>query len=224
MNSFKSKVYRNMAIMLIIWALILCISAGSIEYWQGWIYWSIWVVWSAIVVPYFLKKDPKFIERRLSGASGEKGKSRKFVHRMMSGFSFAMIIFSGIDFQLKLSDMPLYMVIIGNAFVAAGFYIIFFTFNANSFASSSIQIEDEQKLISTGPYKLVRHPMYFGSLFIYIFSPLALGSYWALLFGAGVIISMIIRLLDEEKFLIENLQGYKEYRQKVNYRLIPYVW
>jgi protein-S-isoprenylcysteine O-methyltransferase Ste14 len=224
MNSLKSKVIKNVIIMLVGWILLILISAWSYKYWQGWVYWGMWVLWSVFFIPYFLKKDPKFVERRLSGASGENGTARKFVHRMMAGFSFLMIIFSGIDFQLHLSSVPVYLVIISDLFVLIGFLIIFLTFKENSFASSSIQIEQDQKLVSTGPYKIVRHPMYFGSTFIYLFSPVALGSYWGLIFGICVIITMIIRLLDEDKFLKDNLQGYREYRQQVSYRLIPYVW
>ncbi|RPI16382.1 MAG: isoprenylcysteine carboxylmethyltransferase family protein [Ignavibacteriae bacterium] len=224
MDNIKRKAIKGITIMLIAWALIIFLTAWSLKYWQGWVYWSLWVVWSIIVIPYFMKKDPKFIERRLSGASKEEGKARKLVHRLMAVFSFIMIAFAGIDFQFHLSNIPVYLVIAADILIGIGFWIIFLTFKENSYASSSIQVEKEQELISTGPYAIVRHPMYMGSLFIYIFSPLALGSLWALIFGIGVIISMVIRLLDEEKFLIKNLQGYEDYRKKVNYRLIPYVW
>jgi len=108
--------------------------------------------------------------------------------------------------------------------VALGLLIVFFVFKENSFASATIEVGAEQTLVSTGPYSLVRHPMYFGAFVMLIGVPLALGSCWGLLTVIPIIVVIVWRLLDEEIFLEKNLPGYPAYRNKVKYRLLPFIW
>jgi protein-S-isoprenylcysteine O-methyltransferase Ste14 len=118
----------------------------------------------------------------------------------------------------------LYIPIAGDALVAIGFLLIFFVYKENTFASATIEVSPEQKVISTGLYALVRHPMYMGALLLLVGIPLSLGSWWGLFVIALMMPALIWRLLDEEKFLAKNLRGYVEYKNKVRYRLIPFIW
>jgi protein-S-isoprenylcysteine O-methyltransferase Ste14 len=118
----------------------------------------------------------------------------------------------------------LYAEVTGDVLVALGFIIIFFVYRENSFTSATIDVYTGQTVISTGPYALVRHPMYMGGLIMLVGTPLALGSWWGLVLLAAMMPAVVWRLLDEEKFLTENLPGYLEYKQKLTWRLVPFVW
>ena len=120
--------------------------------------------------------------------------------------------------------MPVLLVIAANAIVLSGYIFIFFVLRENSYASRIIEVEKGQKVISTGPYAIVRHPMYLGVLLMLLFTPLALGSYWALIFFLPLFPLIVFRLLNEEEVLLRELPGYEEYCQKTRYRLFPFIW
>ncbi len=128
------------------------------------------------------------------------------------------------DHRFGWSHVPFFIVILGDILVVAGLYIYVLVLKENTFASATIEITTDQKVITTRPYSLIRHPMYSGALITLFGTPLALGSWWGLLLLIPFSLVLIIRLLDEEKFLSKNLPGYDEYRQKVRYRLIPLLW
>jgi protein-S-isoprenylcysteine O-methyltransferase Ste14 len=136
----------------------------------------------------------------------------------------ALLVVPAIDHRFKWSSMPLYMVIAGDILTALGFYIIFFVYKENPFTSATIEVTGDQKVISTGPYAVVRHPMYAGSMLYLLGTPLALGSYCGLLALAAMAPFLIWRLFDEERFLSKNLPGYTEYCAKVRWRLMPGVF
>jgi protein-S-isoprenylcysteine O-methyltransferase Ste14 len=120
--------------------------------------------------------------------------------------------------------LPLSGVIAGHGLVALGFLIVFFVFRENSFASGVIEVNAEQKVVATGPYAMVRHPMYSGALIMMLGVPLALGSRWGLFLIIPIALAIVWRLLDEEAFLAKKLPGYTEYQKKVRYRLVPGIW
>jgi protein-S-isoprenylcysteine O-methyltransferase Ste14 len=120
--------------------------------------------------------------------------------------------------------VPLTVIIISDVLVLFGYFIVALVFKTNSYASRIIEVEKGQKVITTGPYAIVRHPMYFGVLILYIFSPLALGSYWAVIPALLIIPLLVARIMGEEKELQENLEGYREYTMKTKYRLLPGLW
>ena len=120
--------------------------------------------------------------------------------------------------------MPLGGVVTGDLLVAIGFYFIFLVYRENTFTSATIEVAENQRVISTGPYAIVRHPMYASALLYLLGTPLALGSYWGFLAVAGMIPFLIWRLFDEERFLAGNLPGYTEYQQQVRHRLVPFIW
>lgn len=228
-NIDKSKLARNVVLVfllsIIMLALFLFIPAGSIDYWQAWVYSIVMLVSSAVVTFYVWKNDPALLERRTEiGVVEEKEKTQKIIQ----GFAYIgfilLYIIPALDHRFGWSHVPFVIVILGDVLIVAGLYIYTLVLKENTFASATIEITEGQKVISTGPYSIVRHPMYLGAL-IYLFgTPLALGSWWGLLLLIPFTLALAIRLLDEEKFLSNNLLGYDECRQTVRYRLIPLLW
>ena len=135
-----------------------------------------------------------------------------------------MLIIPAFDRRLAWSRVPLYIEVIGDVLLAIGFFIVFLVYRENTFASATIELAPGQKVISTGLYALVRHPMYMGALFLFIGIPLSLGSWWGLFVFFLIMPALIWRIFNEEKFLTRNLPGYLEYQKKVRCRLIPLVW
>jgi len=204
---------------------MLFLPAWSLRYWQGWIYWtefSLLVMWISI---YFLKKNPALIERRLkAGPGAETEKIQKVIQTFTSLCFMALIIFPGVDHHFGWSRVPVYMVVAGNVLVALGLIIIFFVFKENSYTSGIIEVGQDQTVISTGPYRVVRHPMYGGAILMLLGTPLALGSIWGLLFCIPMFGLLIWRAVNEEKYLSQNLSGYTEYCMQTRHRLIPGVF
>jgi protein-S-isoprenylcysteine O-methyltransferase Ste14 len=128
------------------------------------------------------------------------------------------------DRRFGWSSVPLSVIVLGDLLVAVGFYLIFIVYRENTFTSATIEVAEDQHVVSTGPYAVVRHPMYASALLYLFGTPLGLGSYWGLVPFAGILPFLIWRLFDEERFLIQNLPGYAEYRKNVRYRLIPRIW
>ena len=140
-------------------------------------------------------------------------------------FSFSLIVVvAGFDYRFNWSHVPAFLVITADVVVLLGPLIQFQVLKENRFASAVVAIVPDQKVISTGPYAVVRHPMYSGILLMDFFIPIALGSWWGLPFALAMMVVFTLRLLDEEKLLHQSLAGYEEYRRKVQYRLIPHVW
>ena len=135
-----------------------------------------------------------------------------------------MLVFPVLDQRFGWSSVPASVSVLGDALIALAFLFIFFVFKENSYGASTIQIAEGQTVVSTGPYALVRHPMYAGALVMLIGTPLALGSWWGLFAVLLILPVLIWRLLDEERFLRQNLAGYAEYQTKVKYRLLPFIW
>src|SRR6185369_255070 len=225
MSGLEKKAYQGLGQFIIALFLFLFLPAGTLHFSQAWLYWFVFSFSCLLITVYFLKYDKKLIERRLNvGPGAEKETSQKII-QAITGLTFvAMMLFPGIDHRFMWSSLPPMISIVAEVFVALGFYIIFLVFKENSFTSAIIETDKEQKVISTGPYHLVRHPMYAGALLLFFATPFALGSSWMLVFSVLLTIMMIIRLLEEEKFLVKNLKGYADYRHKTRYRLIPFIW
>jgi len=147
-----------------------------------------------------------------------------FIIRILSLLSMLTYLIPGFDYRFHWSAVPVGVVIAANAVVVIGYIFIFYVFKKNSYASTVIQVEEKQPVITTGPYAIVRHPMYTGLLLMFLFTPLALGSYWALIFSFLFIPTIIFRIRKEEEVLRRDLPGYADYCMKTRYRLIPVIW
>ncbi len=205
--------------------LLILVPAGTVHYWQAWIYISLYFGASLLITLYLMKKNPALLKRRLSGGpTAEKEKTQKIIMLFASTGFISSLVVPALDHRFIWSNVPPYAVIAGDILTALWFYIAFLVFKENAFSSSTIEIAEDQRVISTGPYAYVRHPMYVGGLLLFIGTPLALGSYWGLLAFVVVLPALIWRLLNEEKFLAKHLPGYVEYCAKVHWRLIPGVF
>jgi protein-S-isoprenylcysteine O-methyltransferase Ste14 len=178
-----------------------------------------------VITIYLIKRDPRLLERRIkAGPSAEKERSQKVIQALATIAFVVVFVFSAVDHRFAWSSVPPYSVVAGDILVVLGLLIIFFVFKENTFTSAVIEIDTEQKVISTGPYAFVRHPMYIGALVMLLGVPLALGSWWGLLTIIPMTLVIVWRLLDEEQFLAKKLSGYSEYQNKVRYRLVPFIW
>jgi len=178
------------------------------------------------VTLWLMKHDPKLLERRVNAGPGaEKEKSQQVIQAIASVAFVAIFVVSALDHRFRWSGpLPLAATLAGLALVAIGLYIVFLTFKENSFTSAIIEVGAEQKLVETGPYARVRHPMYLGAFIMLLGVPPALDSWWGELAVLPLILAIIVRLLEEERFLVKNLPGYVEYQKKVRWRLVPGVW
>ena len=215
-------VITRVLIVVACFLIAFFLTAGSFNFWQAWVYLAIILIPMAFVMRYFLKHNPAFLERRMR--MGEKEKTQKKIIRFSFIFFLLAFIIPGLDKRWGWSNVPLVVVIIADLLVVISYVWIVRVFKENIYASRIIEVDHEQKVISSGPYSVIRHPMYTGVAIMYSVSPIALGSWWALIPGLMIIPVLVARLLNEEEVLSRDLPGYIEYMQKVKYRLVPGIW
>jgi len=221
----NARAWLALVVLAVVMGLLLFISAGTVRYWQAWVYLSIFFAASALTTVFLMRTDPALLERRMSGGPTAEKRPIQQVIMLFTSLGFiALLVVPALDDRLAWSTVPLYGVVVGDALVAVGFYFIFLVYRENTFTSATIEVAADQKVISTGPYAIVRHPMYASGLLYLLGTPLALGSFWGLVPLAGMLPFLIWRLFDEERFLSRNLPGYTEYRTRVRHRLIPRIW
>ncbi len=216
----RLKAYMFPIIMILFMGLVIFLPAGTLRYWQAWIYLAVFAVPTLFITIYFQKRNPEFLARR------RRVKDQESVKKTSVFFNLAFLayIIPGFDFRYHWSSVPVWLVITANLMVFLGYVFIIIVFKENSYASANLQVEENQRIISTGPYGVIRHPMYTGLLMMILFAPLALGSYWAVLPALLYIPWTVIRIKNEEEMLLRDLPGYREYCSRIAYRLIPLVW
>jgi protein-S-isoprenylcysteine O-methyltransferase Ste14 len=225
MNALNIKALAGLLQLLVIMALLIFVPAGTLDYPQAWIFLVVFFAPVLTITIYLMKNDPKLLERRISaGPSAEKEKSQKIIQFFAMADFIAVMLIPAFDHRFGWSAVPPYVSVVGNILVVLGFLIVFLTFKENTYTSAIIEVDAGQKIISTGPYAHVRHPMYIGALIMLVGVPLALGSWWGLLTVVAMTLVIVWRLLGEEKFLARNLAGYSQYQNAVRYRLLPFVW
>jgi len=205
--------------------LLLFVTAGTMWYWQAWVYLAVLTGASLLTTLYLMKKDPALLERRMHGGPmAEKEATQRLIMWFASAGFVALLVVPALDHRFGWSEVPVYVVVLGDILVAAGFALIVVVFRENPFTSATIEVAPGQRVIATGPYAVVRHPMYASALLYLVGTPLALGSYWGLLAFAAMMPFLIWRMLDEERVLARDLPGYTEYQRRVRHRLVPGIW
>ena len=203
-------------------ALIILLPAGTWNYWQGWMYLATLLLPMLAAAVYLFKNDPALLERRLR--MREKESAQRKIIGVLAIYFLITFTLPGFDVRFGWSSVPPLVSILADGLVFAGYMITFWVLTVNNYLSRTVEVDAGQKVITTGPYAIVRHPMYFGVALLYIASPLALGSYWAVLPALMILPLLAARIRNEEEVLLRELAGYAEYRQKVKYRLLPGVW
>jgi protein-S-isoprenylcysteine O-methyltransferase Ste14 len=216
----RSSVLGTLAMLALIF-----VPAGTFRYWQGWASLAVFTICSGAYTLYLAKHDPALLKRRTeAGISHEKEPTQKIVMALLYVACIALVVLPPLDVRFGWSLMPLQVSIIGDALVVFAFYVFYLVSKVNTFAAANIRVEDGQRVISSGVYAFIRHPMYFAALFLFVGVPLGLGSWWALLLVPILIPILIARIFNEEKLLARDLPGYVDYTHTVRYRLIPGVW
>jgi protein-S-isoprenylcysteine O-methyltransferase Ste14 len=206
-------------------AALIFLPAWTLDYWEGWLFSTVFLACSLMITLYLAAKDPGLLERRVkAGPRAEKEATQKII--VIGGLlSFAaMPVLSAIDHRLGWSSMPTSVVILGDVLIVLAYLGFYLVFRENTYSAATIQVSEGQKVVSTGPYAVVRHPMYSWALLMMLGIPLALGSWWGLLIVVPGVAGIVARLLDEEQFLVRKLAGYSDYMRKVRYRLVPLIW
>ena len=221
MNDLARKTIIGFIQLIIGLGVMLFVPAWTIDFWQAWVYVFVFGTSVVLIFAYLYKNDPKLLERRLNRT--EKEKSQKGIQLYIFITYIGVFILSSLDHRFLWSDVPFLVVMAGDVLVALGYFIIFIALKENMFAAATIEVAPDQKVIATGPYAIIRHPMYSGGIVMLLGTPLALGSWWGLLIFIPITFLIAWRLLDEEKFLSQSLSGYREYCQKVRYRLVPWL-
>lgn len=202
--------------------IILFLPAGTFSFWEAWVYLAILLVPMFAAMVYMINKAPELLVRRM------KFKEKEVEQKLIIKLSFIpfllAFILPGIDRRSGWSNVPVPVIVGADILVIVGYIFVLMVFKENQYASRVIEVVSGQKVIQSGPYRIVRHPMYLGSVLMYVASPLALGSYWAVIPALFILPILMARIVNEEKVLIKELEGYSDYKLKTRYRLFPGIW
>jgi protein-S-isoprenylcysteine O-methyltransferase Ste14 len=212
------------ALALVMTALVM-VTAGTLRYWPGWLYLALFFGLSVLITLDLLRRDPALLERRLKG--GPVAEPRPAQRLIMLGASLGfvgLLVVPALDRRFDWSSVPSWAIALGDVLFVVGFGLVGRVYRENTFTSATIQVAEGQHVISTGPYAVVRHPMYASAMLYLAGTPLALASYWGFLALAFMAPFLLWRLLDEERLLARDLPGYTDYQRQVPYRLVPFVW
>jgi protein-S-isoprenylcysteine O-methyltransferase Ste14 len=221
-QAIKKGAYLRVALALPIFALVIVLPAWKWDYWQGWLYLLILYIPMFFVLYYLLKNDPALLQRRMRMREKESVQRRIIVLSLV----YFLVAFSlpGFDVRFGWSNVPAWVSLVADVLVFIGYMTFVWVLMVNSYLSRVVEVEAGQKVVSSGPYAIVRHPMYAGISLMYVATPVALGSFWALIPAVFIVPLLVARLRNEEEVLLRDLPGYAEYTQKVKYRLLPGVW
>ncbi|HTB22176.1 MAG TPA: isoprenylcysteine carboxylmethyltransferase family protein [bacterium] len=225
MLELKVRAWAGLAALVLVMAGFLFLPAWTVLYWQAWVFLALFSAETAAITAYLMKHDPDLLERRVkAGPISEKDPIQKLIQSVASLAFVSILLISALDHRFAWSRMGTFFTVLGDLWVGAGLLAVFFVFKENTFTSATIEVGAKQTTISTGPYALVRHPMYAGAFVMLLGVPLSLASWWGLFAVLPLIGVIVWRLFAEEEYLGKNLEGYLEYQSKVKYRLVPWVW
>lgn len=201
---------------------LLFLPAWSFRYPGAWLFIALLFIPMLLMGIVLFARAPALLEKRLNNKENERTQKGVIA---LSGLMFPIgFILSALDFRFSLSSVPLWLVIVASSLFLVGYGMYAEVMRENAYLSRTVEVQEDQTVISTGLYGVVRHPMYLATLFMFLPLPLILGSFWGLIPFALYPTMIVIRILNEEKVLTQELMGYVEYKTRVKYRLIPFVW
>jgi len=223
--TLAARAWTALVALVVAMGLLLFVAAGSTRYWPAWAYLVIFGGASGILTLQLLERDRALLERRMHGGpTAERRPAQKLIMLGTSIGFIALLVVPALDHRFGRSTVPVAVIVVADVLVLLGFVLIGRVYRENTFSAATIQIAVNQTVVSTGPYAIVRHPMYVGGLLYLGATPLALGSYWGVIAFAAILPLLIWRILDEEHYLARELPGYDDYERRVRYRLVPFVW
>jgi protein-S-isoprenylcysteine O-methyltransferase Ste14 len=203
-------------------ALLLFLPAGTIRYWQAWVFMALFFIPMAFITLYLFKCDPELLKRRLD--TKEKKPGQGILAKLFYVSVCLVFVISGLDRRFNWSSVPLEVIIVSEAVFLTGYFFLFLVFRENKYLAHTVVVVAGQEVVTTGPYSIVRHPMYLSELIMFVFAPIGLGSYWAISANILLLVVLVARILTEEQVLLQELKGYDDYIHKTKYRLIPAIW
>jgi len=220
-----TKVLVSGLVQLVLIGVLMFVPAGTVDYWQAWVFLAVVAVSTWLPSIHLQRSNPAAMQRRMRGGpAAEARAAQKLVMAGLYGSLVAMVVVSALDHRFGWSRVPAAVCLVGDVVAAVGLGMVMLVIVQNSYASSTVQVESGQTVVSSGLYGLVRHPMYTANVIMMVGIPLALGSYWGLVFVIPGLLVLAWRIRDEETLLRGELDGYREYTRKVRYRLVPGVW
>jgi protein-S-isoprenylcysteine O-methyltransferase Ste14 len=223
LKALKKQLIIRFGLAALIVPVVLYAVSGTLHYWQGWLYWAVLIMPMLAAVGYFLRADPELLERRMRYKEQEP--EQRFIVFLGSAVFITGFLAIGYDLrQHGFDQVPSALVLAADTGVLLSYSLVLWVFKENSYAARTIEVEEGQKVITTGPYSIIRHPMYLGVLVMYLLTPIALGSWRAVAVFLLLIPLIVWRILDEERLLLKELPGYNDYCSKEPYRLLPYIW
>ncbi len=218
MDRLALRAYAGLAFLAIVMALLLFVSAGRLSYFKGWAFWAFFVGAALAITVYLMQADRGLLQRRVAaGPVAEQRAAQRVIQSFASLTFIALLVVPGLDCRFGWTHVPALVSALGDALVVASFAAIFLVFRENSYTAGTIAVARDQTVVTTGPYSLVRHPMYAAALLLFLAAPLALGSWWALPLVIPLAAILVARVLDEERLLVEDLPGYRDYRAATSY-------
>ncbi|MBO0754233.1 MAG: isoprenylcysteine carboxylmethyltransferase family protein [Bradyrhizobiaceae bacterium] len=224
MTTPELKLWLQLIITSAVIALTLFLCAGTIAYWEAWLYLAVGA-FTSIPLTRLMLTDPTLLESRTrAGPAAERRSIQKVIVACLAAASLTAFVLPGLDHRFGWSSVPSWLAICGNALIVLAMWLCYRVFQENRYGSATVEIGHGQHVVSTGPYAVVRHPMYSAAALYFVGMTLALGSWWGLVPAALMTLGFVWRLFDEEKFLAEHLPGYTDYCAKVRWRLMPGVF
>lgn len=225
MTTLSARAWRNTLRTVLFLGVLLFACAWTLRYWQAWVYIGIYGLAACFNTGYFLRRDPSLVQRRLqAGPGAETTPSQRRIQSAAGICLTGIFVLAGLDHRWHGSSVPTAIVLAGEGLLVVGLLLVFATFRHNSFAASTVDVLPKQTVAVAGPYAWVRHPMYLGSGLAFLATPAALGSAWAWFAAVPAVLTLVIRLVDEERLLKQQLPGYAAYCTQVRFRLLPLIW
>ena len=223
--TLTTRAWLSLVLLALVMGLLVFVPAGTLRFWQAWLYLTVFFGAATLTTRDLMTRDPALLERRMHGGpTAEKEPAQRIIMVFASLGFISLLVVPGLDRRFGWSSVPVLVVVAGDVLTAVGFFLVSRVYRVNPFLFATIEVAKNQRVITTGPYAIVRHPMYAFSSVYLLGTPLALGSWWGLL-GFGLMLPFLVwRLLDEEDLLARRLPGYREYQQRVRHRLVPGVW